>query len=307
MIAHSGSRCASVDPAFTVAVSFAVRSFEGGERCGDVVLVRPVGDRHTAIIVVDVAGHGALRAPLSAALGEAIATSLRRDGSPALALRCADELLRAGDDECPYAVAFVALADPALQTVVYASAGLDVAFTLAADGALRHLGPTGTMLGIPLANDACDATFTIRSDETLVVVTDGISDSRLVGTAGFFGAIGTACAVTRSLRAGSDPAQAVLDAAYAHANGRQLDDVAVAVASLRVVPLGYGLAKAASSTGTSRSCAPMNVERCHLHASVPEQCEPDAHAATTKNREGDVKPPRMAFTVRSHDRASMAV
>jgi serine phosphatase RsbU (regulator of sigma subunit) len=185
------------------------------------------------MIVVDIAGHGAARAPLSSALTEEIMAGLRCDGSPAAALGRADKLLRASGDETPYAVAFVALVHPILRTVAYASAGHDVAFTLADDGRIRHLGPTAPMLGIPLANHACDAAFTLGPSESLVIATDGISDSRPAGSDQFFGAGGAARAVLRSLRDGSDPARAVFDAAWAHAGSRQVDDVGVVVARLR--------------------------------------------------------------------------
>lgn len=220
-------------------VSSAVRGCAGGERCGDMAFVLPLDSDRTAIVVIDVAGHGAARAPLSSALADEVTSGLRRDGSPAAALACADQRLRTFDDEFPYAVAFVALVHPALRTVIYASAGHDVAFTLAADGRIRHLAPTASMLGIPLANNACDAAFVLDPTETLVIATDGIADSRPAGSDQLFGASGTARAVARSLRDGSDPARTVLEAAYAHGGGRPTDDAGIVV--VRVSHGGFGL------------------------------------------------------------------
>jgi serine phosphatase RsbU (regulator of sigma subunit) len=91
---------------------------------------------------------------------------------------------------------------------------------------------TAPMLGIPLANNACDAVFVLGPTETLVIATDGISDSWPAGSDQLFGAIGTVRAVTRSLREGCDPAQAVLEEARAYEGGRQADDVAVLIARL---------------------------------------------------------------------------
>ena len=213
-------------------VSSALRSYDGGLPCGDVASVLPLSSGRTALVVIDVAGHGTARAPLSRALDDVMTASLRRDGSPALALNCAHQLLLASGDELPYAVAFVALVNPVFRTIVYASAGHDVAFTLADDGRIRHLAQTATMLGLPLTNNACDAVFVLDPKVTLVIASDGISDSRPAGSDQFFGALGTAGAVTRSLFNGSDPAQAVLDAACEHAGGRQADDVAVLVTRL---------------------------------------------------------------------------
>jgi phosphoserine phosphatase RsbU/P len=216
----------------TCTVSSSVRGCGGGELGGDAAFVLPLDSGRTGIVVIDVAGHGAARAPLSSAIADEITAGLRCDGSPAAALGRADAFLRTIDDESPYAVAFVAVVHPSLRTVVYASAGHDVAFALADDGRIRDLPPTAPMLGIPIANHACEAIFVLDPTETLVVATDGISDSRPAGSDDFFGAIGTAHAVTRSLRAGTDPAQGVFEAACAHGGGDQADDVAVIVARL---------------------------------------------------------------------------
>ena len=213
----------------TLMVSSSVRSCDGGTRCGDLAVALPLSSGRTALIVIDIAGHGADRASLSSAIADEIVTALIHEESPASALDRADQLLRTVDDETPYAVAFVALVHPALGTVVYASAGHDVAFTLGDDGSIRHLMPTAPMLGIPLAYNACDAVFTLDPTETLVIVTDGISDSRLAGSHDFFGATRTALAVTRSRIDGTDPSQAILEAARAHEGGVQADDDAALV------------------------------------------------------------------------------
>ena len=236
MIEHSALPLvdvASATASSILTVSSSVRSCEGGARCGDVVRTLPLRSGRTAIIVIDVAGHGPGRASLSSAIADKIATALSHDESPASALARADQLLRTVDDESPYAVAFVALLHPVLRTVVYASAGHDVAFTLADDGRPRHLMPTAPMLGIPLANHACDAVFILDPTETLVIVTDGISHSHLVGSDDFFGTFRTARVVARSLHGGNDPARAVLTAARAHEGGHQADDVGVVVACFR--------------------------------------------------------------------------
>jgi serine phosphatase RsbU (regulator of sigma subunit) len=206
-------------------------------------LVLPLDADRTGIVVIDVAGHGTARARIASALVAEIAASLQCDGSPAAALSRADERLCAIDDELPYAVVYVALVHTVLRTVVYASAGHDVAFTLADDGRIRHLPPTATMLGISLAKHACDAVFTLGADEALVIVTDGISDSRPAGSHDFFGATRTALAVTRSRGDGTDPALAVLEAARAHAGAVQADDNAVLIVRLQPPPQRHNTSK----------------------------------------------------------------
>jgi serine phosphatase RsbU (regulator of sigma subunit) len=200
--------------------------------CGDQTLLLPFSAERIALVVIDVTGHGPARARLSALLADAIATSLRYSSSPANALVAADARLREGDDEHPYAIAFVAVVDPRNGLVRYASAGHDCAFVLDDRGKLRHLAPTAPMLGIPLALQICDAFLCLDADETLVAATDGITESRPPGTLDFFAADGTGCAVMRSLQNGSDPAYATLDAAYNHARGTQIDDAAIVVANI---------------------------------------------------------------------------
>jgi phosphoserine phosphatase RsbU/P len=210
-----------------------VRSSDGrGGACGDVAFSLPLDSGSTALIVVDVAGHGAGRAPLAAALADAIVAELLADGSAAAALGSADARLRSFADDSPYAVAFIALLNPASRAVAYASAGHDVAFTLSEDGRSRPLRQTAPMLGVPFAVHPCDAMHALGRSETLVIVTDGVSDSRPIGTTDFFGAGRTAAVVARSLRRGHDPARDVLAAACAHAGGRQDDDIGILVARI---------------------------------------------------------------------------
>ncbi len=199
--------------------------------CGDVALAWPLRSGRTALVVVDAAGHGAARAPFASAVADTIMTELVRGESPAAALGCADELVRRCAEQSPYAVAFAALLHPVLRTVVYASAGHDVAFALSDRGELRRLAPTAPMLGIPLAVNSCDAALSLSPTETLVIVSDGVADSRPAGSDDFFGAERIARTVARSLLEGGDPARALLHAACAHA-GRQADDVAALVARI---------------------------------------------------------------------------
>jgi serine phosphatase RsbU (regulator of sigma subunit) len=198
-------------------------------RCGDVAFALPLGSGRAVIVVVDVIGHGAAPAPLSSAIGDAIATALLRGASPAQALGCADNRLRTLAAESPYAVAFAALVHPS-RTLVYASAGHDLAFALHDDGRIEQLAPTAPMLGIALVFRACDAVLPLDTTETLVIATDGVADSHPAGSKNFFSVAQVARVVKQSLREDGDPARAVLDAACAYGGGRQNDDMGVVVA-----------------------------------------------------------------------------
>jgi serine phosphatase RsbU (regulator of sigma subunit) len=210
----------------------------GGRRrgpCGDHAFALRLRTGRTAVVLIDVAGHGPACGPTSSALGELISSSLDRDASPAVALGCADAWLRTSDAKVPYAVAFVGVFHPTHQTVVYASAGHDCAFVLNDDGRVQHLAPTTPMLGIPVALYPCDAVLRMEPHETLVLATDGVADSRPAESIDFFGTTGTARAVAQSLRAGGNPALDLLASARAHAGGRQVDDAGIMIA--RIAPL----------------------------------------------------------------------
>lgn len=139
---------------------------------GDVALVVPMYAGNTAIVVVDVAGHGSQRASLSSAVAATIRTQLLRRGSPAMALRHADEFLQTHSDDLAYAVAFAAIVNPAAHTITYASAAHDVAFALDERGGSRQLLPTAPMLGIRLNS--------IRATpRSASIITDGLLSLRM--------------------------------------------------------------------------------------------------------------------------------
>lgn len=217
-----------------VRISWVVRSIDAlPGPCGDAVRIVTLATGHIAIVVVDIAGHGPTRAPFSSIIADKILAELLKSRSPAAALACGDGCLRTFEDDLPYAVAFVALINPASGVVVYASAAHELAFTLDGQGRRFDLKTTTPMLGIPLKIHPCDALVQLDAESSLVVATDGIADSRPAGSMDFFGADRAAAAVHRSIRAGCDPAHAVLDDAFAHAAYRQVDDVAVVVAVAR--------------------------------------------------------------------------
>ena len=201
--------------------------------CGDEARVVKFISGHIGVVVVDIAGHGGTRAPLSSAVADEMLAGLVKKRSPAAALGYGDRALRMLDDDVPYAVAFAALINPTRRTLVYASAGHDLAFTIDHRGRVCDLKPTAAMLGVPMAINPCDALTQLDPDSALVIATDGIADSRPAGSTEFFGAVRAAAAVRRSLAAGYDPAFAVYDAAVAHAGGHQSDDATVVVVHAR--------------------------------------------------------------------------
>lgn len=208
----------------------AVRGFGGAVRCGDAIRRMDLRSGCQTLVLVDVAGHGAERSFLSAVLAETIETALLARRSPAAGLLAGDAFLRECGDETALAVAFAAVVNPATGAIRYASAGHETAFVLTPDGRPIELAPTASMLGVPMPFGACDAVRRLHPGDALVAATDGVSDSRPAGTTDFFGLARGALSVFGALRAGRDPALALLDDALAHAQGLVRDDSAAIVA-----------------------------------------------------------------------------
>lgn len=197
--------------------------------CGDAIRVANSYDGAFAFALVDVAGHGAARAPLSRAVGDAVMAALVAGATPSAALAAGDARLRCCDDECPYAVAFAARLHPRSGSLVYAVAGLELAFVLDRGGRQWPLAPTAPMLGIPWPLHPCDGVRSFAQGGTLVVASDGVGDSRPAASVDFFGAERAAAVVEHAIVAGADAAHALVAAARSHAGNVLRDDAAALV------------------------------------------------------------------------------
>jgi sigma-B regulation protein RsbU (phosphoserine phosphatase) len=149
--------------------------------------------------------------------------------SPAAAARFADADLRQGGweyDVPPLATVFVGIADASNGRLTYVSAAHDTALILADDGTHRHLSVTGPVAGLFETPVFAQAEARFRRGDTLVIVTDGVSDSHRAGGPSF-GSTGTIRSATRALRRGDDPAEALVGEALRH--GATADDAAALV------------------------------------------------------------------------------
>lgn len=218
-------------PPARISTSVAIRAAHGETGpCGDAARVTTLIDGRIGLAVVDIAGHGAPCATISAKVLNILFNSLALDASPAIALVEADRYMRQAPLENPYAVAFVAVMNPLTRTVAWASAGHELAFMLHEDGARYDLHATSPMLGIPLTLRPCEAvTGPLR---TLVVATDGVGDSRPPHSNDFFGTARAADAVRAVLRTDDDPASHLLRVADEHGRNQQRDDAAAIVARM---------------------------------------------------------------------------
>jgi Stage II sporulation protein E (SpoIIE) len=206
-----------------------VRSRDGGERCGDVVVTARLPNGRLALVVVDFIGGGTHRALRAAAFANHLMTLISLGVRPANALRFADaELQRGGweDDLPPLATAFAGFIDPVKRTLTYSSAAHETALLLTSGGMHRHLESTGPVAGIFDTFGVSQADVAFEPGESLVIVTDGIPDSHS-GDGPFYGSAGTVRTATLALRYGENPADALVSDAVRH--GARPDDAAALV------------------------------------------------------------------------------
>ena len=213
-----------------------VRGFDGGAHCGDVIVTRRIADGRIGIVVADVAGRGPSCTSVGTRVAERILSLLELGFSPRFALEIVDAGLRReleADDETSFVASFVAIVDIVRHALVYASAGHETALLVRADGTHAHLSTNGPAIGILNEPNFGEATVAFTPGESLVVVTDGVTDSRPNAHSAFFGSSGVIASVRRSLRSGANAAYFLVHDAVRHARGWHADDTSAFVATLQ--------------------------------------------------------------------------
>ncbi|HEY3671085.1 MAG TPA: SpoIIE family protein phosphatase [Acidimicrobiia bacterium] len=136
-----------------------------------------------ALIVVDIAGHGATEGILALRCKEMLRTALTSGASPGEALETTAEILGDMGDEV-FLTAFVAAIDTADGTVRFANAGHPPAY-IVGDDSVVALEPTGPLVGL-LVPGWKTAEATIAPGDNLCAYTDGLIETRN-GDNEFFG------------------------------------------------------------------------------------------------------------------------
>jgi serine phosphatase RsbU (regulator of sigma subunit)/CHASE3 domain sensor protein len=155
-------------------VSGALRAAEGvvAGDCYDLFVVR---ETSIALVVVDIAGHGATEGILALRCKEMLRTALTSGAAPGDALATTAEILGHMGEEV-FLTAFVAVIDTRDGRVRYANAGHPPAYVLGEDGAVP-LGPTGPLVGL-LAPGWTTAEAVMAPGDNLCAYTDGVVETR---------------------------------------------------------------------------------------------------------------------------------
>ncbi len=157
---------------------------------GDFFDVFPLDKELYAIVIGDVSGKGLAAAQQLALIRNSLRTTLYLYRAPAQAAASLNTIVTAHDLLVGFVTAFVSVYDAATGQVTYCSCGHEPGLVRrAATGAVEEMETTGLPLGVAENADYGERAFTLNRGDTLLLYTDGISESgpsrrELLGTAG---------------------------------------------------------------------------------------------------------------------------
>ena len=193
-----------------------------------------------ALVVGDVAGKGLAAAARSAEAKYALRVYLRESPSPSAAITrlnhflCDVQRMDGRTDDAFIALA-AAVIDPSTGRTRITQAGIEPPLVRRADGRVEMVEQGGIPLGITGDAEYRDQTVTLFSGDTLLLLTDGITESR--SDRDFFGYDGVERVLQTFSPDGPEPSllrigQEVMDAARAFGGGTFRDDVCLLLARL---------------------------------------------------------------------------
>jgi PAS domain S-box-containing protein len=205
---------------------------------GDFYDVFDVEDGRVGVLIGDVAGKGLLAAMRVAAGRYSVRSYALLDPSPARVMTLANDAL--SRDESPgftsMVTAFLAVIDTRSGVVTYANGGHEPPLIRRANGEIEELNVGGRALGVMGGFNYQEAATRLQPGDTLVLVTDGITEARRNGVLwGKDGMIGFLSHPSRS--SPEEIADGLLEAAKAHTGGGLHDDAAIVVVQVGDFPL----------------------------------------------------------------------
>jgi sigma-B regulation protein RsbU (phosphoserine phosphatase) len=193
-----------------------------------------LGRHHFAVLVIDIAGHGAAAALTALRCKEIVRGSLRADGDPSRALAALDELTDDLEEDL-FVTGFVAVIDSRSGETAWANAGHPPA--LLVDGQeLVELLPTGPAVG-PFPGGWVTREAALLPGSRLVLYTDGVTEAR-GGAEGFLGEERLSELVLTGPEKASELVAGLLEGAKEHADGRLADDATVLIVCRDELNLG---------------------------------------------------------------------
>lgn len=165
-------------PGFKIATAYLTSDQAGG----DYYDFFPFPDGSWGILIADVSGHGPAAATVMAMLRAILHCYQGDDYSPARVMRYANEKLFASNLDGSFVTAFFAVYDPEASTLAWARCGHNPPLLKTPGprdkGGIRELDGTGVPpLGVLPELEPEEESITIHPGETLILYTDGITES----------------------------------------------------------------------------------------------------------------------------------
>lgn len=228
---------------FSIGVRYqsALRESEVG---GDFYDVFDLGDNKAGVLIGDVAGKGLAAAMRVAAARYALRSYAVLESDPARVLELTNKALCMDSDrETGVLTAIFAVIDASGNTITYASAGHEPPLICRASGEIEELPIGGLPLGVFEFSKYEQDTIELATNDTIVLVTDGITEAR-TGIDKFFEKKGMIhFLANRSSISPDETASGLLGAAMDHAGGHLQDDAAIVVLSLDTADKAGSLSK----------------------------------------------------------------
>ncbi len=135
-----------------------------------------IDGRWLAVVVADVSGKGIPASILTATLQATVRTNTDAQNNPSGMMSRLNRLLYRNTSAAEFATAFYALVDLDTGDVRYANAGHDFPFVLG-NGGTAELDESGIVLGCLEDFEYAESGFRIPEGGSLIVFTDGVTDS----------------------------------------------------------------------------------------------------------------------------------
>ncbi len=201
------------------------------EVCGDFYDILDLGQGKLGIAVGDVAGKGLLAAVRVATVRHALRSYAFMGGRPSRVMTLLGEVLdRDAETENHTLTAFFATLDISAGELKYANAGHEPPLLASSDGRTEYLTAGGPMFSGLTRSAYTEATRILQAGDVLVMVTDGITESRKADHYEQFGPEGIERCLSENVGASAEEiASAILRDASEFAEGILRDDVVVLV------------------------------------------------------------------------------
>ncbi len=170
-----GRRNADTGPDGALEVGMSYRTAERAG--GDYYTFFELPDHRLAVLVADVAGHGADAAMVMGMLHTVVQSGVPIENGPAAVLKYVNERLEPLMSEGRFVTAFCAVFDPRARTVRYTSAGHPPAKLRRGGEVINLDGAASDVIGIFEHLEANEAGVELQPDDLFVFYTDGITES----------------------------------------------------------------------------------------------------------------------------------